>query len=46
VNDSTSVSLTQAYIKAGYTKVYALKGGIKGAWDDWTKAKFPTVPKK
>jgi len=46
VNDSTSVSLTQAMTKAGYEKVYYLKGTTpKGAWEDWTKAKFPTEPK-
>jgi hypothetical protein len=37
--------LTQAYVKAGYEKVYYLKGGIKGSWDDWVKAKYPTDPK-
>jgi rhodanese-related sulfurtransferase len=45
VNDATSVSLTQAYLKAGYDKVYYLKGGVKGAWDDWVKAGYPTEPK-
>ena len=35
MNDATSVSLTQAYLKAGYDKVYYLKGSsVKGAWDD------------
>jgi 3-mercaptopyruvate sulfurtransferase SseA len=41
VNDSTSVSLTQTFLKAGYEKVYYLKGG----WDDWSKAKYPTERK-
>jgi rhodanese-related sulfurtransferase len=45
VNDATSVSLTHAYLKAGYEKVYNLKGGVKGAWDDWVKAGYPTEPK-
>jgi rhodanese-related sulfurtransferase len=45
VNDSTSVSLTQAYRKAGYDKVYYLKGGLRGAWEDWVKAGYPTGPK-
>ncbi|MGA2108774.1 MAG: hypothetical protein ABSH25_14145 [Syntrophorhabdales bacterium] len=46
MNDSTSVSLTQGYLKAGWTKVYSLRGSTpKGAWDDWVKAKYPTEPK-
>jgi rhodanese-related sulfurtransferase len=28
-------------MEKGYTKVYALKGG----WDEWVKAKFPTEKK-
>jgi hypothetical protein len=46
VNDSTSVSLAQAYAKAGWNKVYALKGStIKGAWEEWIKAGYPTESK-
>jgi rhodanese-related sulfurtransferase len=29
--------VAQQFIKKGYAKVYALKGG----WDEWEKAKFP-----
>jgi hypothetical protein len=33
-------------MKAGYEKVYFLKGATpKGAWEEWTKAKYPTEPK-
>jgi rhodanese-related sulfurtransferase len=28
-------------IEKGFTKVSALKGG----WDDWVRAGYPTVPK-
>jgi rhodanese-related sulfurtransferase len=46
VNDSTSSSLTQLYVKEGYEKVYFLKGAtVHGAWKDWVKSKYPTVPK-
>jgi len=45
VNDSTSASLAQAYLKAGYEKVYFLKGGVRGAWNDWVKAEYPMEPK-
>lgn len=33
--------MTQAYLKAGYENVYYVKGG----WDGWVKAKYPTEPK-
>jgi 3-mercaptopyruvate sulfurtransferase SseA len=33
--------LAQLYTKLGYQKVYALKGG----WDEWVAAKYPTDPK-
>jgi rhodanese-related sulfurtransferase len=29
------------FIEKGYTKVFALKGG----WDEWVKAEFPTEKK-
>jgi 3-mercaptopyruvate sulfurtransferase SseA len=29
------------FMKAGYPKVFALKGG----WEDWVEAKFPTENK-
>jgi hypothetical protein len=46
VKDSTSVSLAQEYQKAGWKKVYYLKGiTLRGAWHDWTDAKYPTSPK-
>jgi rhodanese-related sulfurtransferase len=45
VNDATSASLAQAYLKAGYGKVYYMKGGVRGIWEDWVKAKYPTEPK-
>jgi len=46
VNDATSVSLTQQFVKAGWSKVYSFKGSTpKGAWDDWVKAKYPTEKK-
>ena len=46
MNDATSVSLTQIFLKTGYEKVYYLKGSTpRGAWDDWVKAKYPTEPK-
>jgi rhodanese-related sulfurtransferase len=46
VNDSTSTSLAQLYAKAGYEKVYYLRGSTPhGAWKDWVKAKYPTEPK-
>jgi rhodanese-related sulfurtransferase len=30
--------VARQFIQNGYRKVYALKGG----WDEWVKAKFPT----
>jgi rhodanese-related sulfurtransferase len=45
VNDSTSSSFTQAYRKAGYDKVFYLMGGLRGAWSEWIKAKYPTENK-
>jgi hypothetical protein len=46
LNDSASVSLTPDYLKAGWGKVYHLKGkSPKSGWDDWVEAKYPTEPK-
>jgi hypothetical protein len=46
VNDNASVSLTPDYVKAGWEKVYYLKGkNPKSGWDDWIEAKYPTAPK-
>ncbi|MBF0464686.1 MAG: hypothetical protein HQK88_07935 [Nitrospirae bacterium] len=33
--------MAQELLKLGYTKVYALKGG----WNEWENAKYPTEPK-
>jgi len=41
VDEETSVRVAQEFIKNGYAKVYALKGG----WTEWEKAKFPTETK-
>ncbi|MBF0458794.1 MAG: hypothetical protein HQK99_12970 [Nitrospirae bacterium] len=33
--------MAQLLLQAGFTKVYALKGG----WNEWEKAKYPVEPK-
>jgi 3-mercaptopyruvate sulfurtransferase SseA len=33
--------VAQPFVKAGYSKVFALKGG----WDEWEKGKHPVDPK-
>jgi rhodanese-related sulfurtransferase len=33
--------VAQEFMKKGYSKVYALKGG----WEEWQKAGFPIDPK-
>jgi len=33
--------VAQHFVKAGYSKVFALKGG----WDEWQKGKHPVDPK-
>jgi 3-mercaptopyruvate sulfurtransferase SseA len=33
--------VAQQFMKAGYSKVFALKGG----WNEWEKSKYPTEPK-
>jgi len=39
--DATSVRVAQEFMKAGYTKIYVLKGG----WKAWVKADYPTEKK-
>jgi len=41
VSEGTSASVALQFIGKGYTKVYALKGG----WNEWVKADFPTENK-
>jgi rhodanese-related sulfurtransferase len=41
LNEGTSASVALQMMEKGYTKVYALKGG----WNEWVKAKFPTEKK-
>jgi rhodanese-related sulfurtransferase len=33
--------VAQQFMKAGYSKLFALKGG----WNAWEKGKYPTEPK-
>jgi rhodanese-related sulfurtransferase len=33
--------VAQKFLEKGYSKVYALKGG----WDEWHEAKYPTEKK-
>jgi hypothetical protein len=41
-----SINDRLGYVKAGWTKVYSLKGSTpRGAWDNWVKAKYPTERK-
>jgi len=40
-NEEVSVPIAQLFMKHGYTKVYALKGG----WEEWLKACYPTEKK-
>ncbi len=41
LNEGTSISNAQILIEKGYTKVYVLKGG----WEEWFKAGYPTEKK-
>jgi 3-mercaptopyruvate sulfurtransferase SseA len=41
VDEATSAWVAQEFVKNGYAKVYALKGG----WTEWEKEKFPTEKK-
>ncbi len=40
-NETTSIANAQILIAKGYTKVYVLKGG----WDEWVEANYPTEKK-
>ncbi len=40
-NEGTSVSIAQSFIVGGFTKVHVLKGG----WEEWLKANYPTEKK-
>ena len=40
-NEATSARVAQKLIDNGFAKSYALKGG----WNEWSKAKFPTEHK-
>jgi len=42
MNEATSAGAARKFQQKGYTKVYALKGG----WTEWSKAKYPSEPKK
>jgi len=33
--------MARQFVSLGYSKVFALKGG----WEEWYKAKYPTEPK-
>jgi rhodanese-related sulfurtransferase len=41
VDEATSAWVAHEFIQKGYAKVYALKGG----WNEWGKATFPTEKK-
>jgi rhodanese-related sulfurtransferase len=41
LNEGTSTANAQILIEKGYTKVYVLKGG----WEEWLKAGYPTEKK-
>ena len=41
LNEVTSTANAQILIAKGYTKVYVLKGG----WEEWLKANYPTEKK-
>jgi len=41
VNEATSASVALQFMMRGYKKVYALKGG----WEEWKAANYPTEPK-
>ena len=40
-NEQTSIGIAQLFIRLEYTKVYVLKGG----WEEWLKAGYPTEKK-
>ena len=41
LNEETSAAIAQLFISLGFTKVYVLKGG----WEEWLKANYPTEKK-
>ena len=41
MNEHTSASVALTLINLGFKEVYALKGG----WNEWSGAGFPTEPK-